>query len=167
LSHRHFYAISPVIHNDSFEKVDFNINLHLKDMHYNTMIRTFCIMKKMTFTAFHYLNLSIRCEELDTHINLLYLFLKSTYCEYIFEKILSTPVIHNDSFEKVDFNINLHGDYKSYENFEFFWNFEIFWNSQVCCPLDLDYWPWLFPHTQSISIYYFMLFCLEFCFHFS
>ena len=40
-----------------------------KDMHYNTMIRTFCIMKKMTFTAFHYLNLSIRCEELDTHIN--------------------------------------------------------------------------------------------------
>ena len=29
-----------------------------------------------------------------------------------------------DSFEKVDFNINLHGDYKSYENFEFF--FEIF-----------------------------------------
>jgi hypothetical protein len=30
------------------------------DMHYNTMIRTFCIMKKMTFTAFHYLNLSIR-----------------------------------------------------------------------------------------------------------
>jgi hypothetical protein len=28
------------------------------------MIRTFCIMNKMTFTAFHYLNLSIRCEEL-------------------------------------------------------------------------------------------------------
>jgi hypothetical protein len=27
-----------------------------------------CIMKTMTFTAFHYLNLSIRCEELDTHI---------------------------------------------------------------------------------------------------
>ena len=43
--------------------------LFFKDMHYNTMIRTFCIMKKMTFTAFHYLNLSIRCEELDTHIN--------------------------------------------------------------------------------------------------
>ena len=38
------------------------------DIHYNTMIRTFCIMKKMTFIAFHYLNLSIRCEELDTHI---------------------------------------------------------------------------------------------------
>jgi hypothetical protein len=38
------------------------------DMHYNTMIRMFCIMKKMTFIAFHYLNLSIRCEELDTHI---------------------------------------------------------------------------------------------------
>ena len=33
------------------------------------MIRTFCIMKKMTFTTFHYLNLSIRSEELDTHIN--------------------------------------------------------------------------------------------------
>ena len=43
--------------------------LFFKDMHYNTMIRTFCIMKKMTFTAFHYMNLSIRCEELDTHIN--------------------------------------------------------------------------------------------------
>jgi hypothetical protein len=42
------------------------------------------------------------------------------------------PVIHKfDSFEKVDFNINLHGDYKSNENLEFvwnFWNFEIFWN---------------------------------------
>ena len=34
-----------------------------------------------------------------------------------------SPVIHNDSFEKVDFNI--HSDYKSYENLEFFWNF---WN---------------------------------------
>ena len=43
--------------------------LFIKDMHYNTMIRTFCIMKKMMFTAFHYLNLSIRCEELDAHIN--------------------------------------------------------------------------------------------------
>jgi hypothetical protein len=63
--------------------------LFFKDKHYNTMIPTFCIMKKMTFTAFHYLNLSIRCEELDTHINWLYLFLKSTYCEYILEKILS------------------------------------------------------------------------------
>ena len=39
--------------------------------------------------------------------------------------MLFPPVIHNDSFEKVDFNINLHGDYKSYENFEFFWNY---WN---------------------------------------
>jgi hypothetical protein len=28
-----------------------------------------CIMKTMTFTAFHYLNLSISCEKLDTHIN--------------------------------------------------------------------------------------------------
>ena len=40
-----------------------------KDMHYNTMIRTFCILKKMTFSAFHYLTLSVRCEELDAHIN--------------------------------------------------------------------------------------------------
>ena len=31
----------------------------------------------------------------------------------------------SDSFEKVDFNINLHGDYKSYEHFDFFWNYEI------------------------------------------
>ena len=36
-----------------------------------------------------------------------------------------SPVIHNDSFEKVDFSINLHGDYKSCEPFEFFWNL---WN---------------------------------------
>ena len=40
-----------------------------KYMHYNTKIRTSCILKKMTFSAFHYLTLSIRCEELDTHIN--------------------------------------------------------------------------------------------------
>ena len=32
----------------------------------------------------------------------------------------------SDSFEKVDFNINVHGNYKFYENFEFFWNFEFF-----------------------------------------
>ena len=42
--------------------------LFFKDMHYNTMIRTFCILKKMTFSAFHYLSLSVRCEELDAHI---------------------------------------------------------------------------------------------------
>ena len=43
--------------------------LFFKDMHYNTMIRMFCILKKMTFSAFHYLTLSVRCEELDAHIN--------------------------------------------------------------------------------------------------
>ena len=57
------------------------------------MIRMFCIMKKITFIAFQYLNLSIRCEELDTHIKQLYLFLKSAYCEYILEKILSTSEV--------------------------------------------------------------------------
>ena len=36
--------------------------LFFKDMLYNTMIRTFCILKKMT-------SLSVRCEELDAHIN--------------------------------------------------------------------------------------------------
>ena len=41
----------------------------IKDMHYNTMIHTFCILKKMTFSALHYLTLSVRCEELDAHIN--------------------------------------------------------------------------------------------------
>jgi hypothetical protein len=41
----------------------------IKDMHYNTMIHTFCILKKMTFSAFHYLTLSVRCEELDAHID--------------------------------------------------------------------------------------------------
>ena len=34
----------------------------------------------------------------------------------------------SDSFEKVDFNINVHDDYKFYENFEFFWNF---WNLEI------------------------------------
>jgi hypothetical protein len=34
----------------------------------------------------------------------------------------------SDSFEKVDFNINVHGDYKFYENYEFFWNF---WNFEI------------------------------------
>ena len=43
--------------------------LFFKDIHYNTMVRTFCILKKMTFSAFHYLTLSVRCEELDAHIN--------------------------------------------------------------------------------------------------
>jgi hypothetical protein len=40
---------------------------------------TFCILKKMTFSAFHYLTLSVRCEELDALI-----------CEHILEKMLST-----------------------------------------------------------------------------
>jgi hypothetical protein len=62
----------------------------INDMHYNT----FCILeKKMAFSAFHCLTLSVRCEELDAHINYLYLFLKSTYCEYILEKILSTSEV--------------------------------------------------------------------------
>ena len=30
---------------------------------------TFCILKKMTFSAFHYLTLSFRCEELDALIS--------------------------------------------------------------------------------------------------
>ena len=52
-----------------FIKFYYALFLFFKDMHYNTMIRTFCIMKKMTFSAFHYLNLLIRCEKLDTYIN--------------------------------------------------------------------------------------------------
>jgi hypothetical protein len=43
--------------------------LFFKDMHYNTMIHAFYILKKLTFSAFHYLTLSVRCEELDAHIN--------------------------------------------------------------------------------------------------
>ena len=35
----------------------------------------------------------------------------------------------SDSFEKVDFNINVHGNYKFYENFEFFLKFLKFQNS--------------------------------------
>jgi hypothetical protein len=48
---------------------DWELFLLFKDMHYNTTIHTFCILKKMTFSAFHYLTLSVRCEELDAHIN--------------------------------------------------------------------------------------------------
>jgi hypothetical protein len=47
----------------------------------------------MTFVAFHYLTLLVRCEEIGTHIHYLYLFLKSTYCEYILEKKLSTSKV--------------------------------------------------------------------------
>jgi hypothetical protein len=35
----------------------------------NTMMHTFCILKKMTFSAFQCLDLLVRCEELDAHIN--------------------------------------------------------------------------------------------------
>ena len=69
------------------------VSFFFKDMHYNTIIRTFCILKKMAISAFHYLTLSVRCEELDAHINYLYLFLKSTYCEYILKKMLSTSEV--------------------------------------------------------------------------
>ena len=58
------------------------------------------------------------------------------------------PVIHKfDSFEKVDFNINVHGDYKSYEYFEFFeilkiLNFKIFF-------FILEFWKfWNFMKTE-------------------
>jgi hypothetical protein len=56
-------------------------------------IRTFCILKKMAISAFHYLTLLVRCEELDAHINYLYLFLKSTYCEYIFGKLFFMKIM--------------------------------------------------------------------------
>jgi hypothetical protein len=55
--------------------------------------RKFCILKKKTFIAFHYLTLLIRCEEIDAHINKLYLFLKSTYWEHILGKMLSTSMV--------------------------------------------------------------------------
>ena len=52
-----------------FQKSIHMMRYFFKDMHYNTMIGTFCILKKMTFSAFHYLTLSVRCEKLDAHIN--------------------------------------------------------------------------------------------------
>ena len=53
------------------------------DVHYNTMIRRkFCILKRMTFSACHYLTVLVR----GAHINYLYLFLKTTYWEYILQK---------------------------------------------------------------------------------
>ena len=49
--------------------------------------------KKLTFVPFHYLTLLVRCEEIGVHIIYLYLFLKSTYWEYILEKKLSTSEV--------------------------------------------------------------------------
>ena len=48
---------------------------------------------KKTSVAFHYLTLLVRCEEIDAHINKLYLFLKNTYWEHILGKILSTSMV--------------------------------------------------------------------------
>jgi hypothetical protein len=60
------------------------------DVHYNTMIsRKFCIVKRMTFIAFHYLTLLVR----GAHINYLYLFLKTTYWEYILQRKISTSEV--------------------------------------------------------------------------
>jgi uncharacterized membrane protein len=39
-----------------------------KDMHYNTMIRTFCILKKMTFSAFHYLTLIMKLKWTNSNV---------------------------------------------------------------------------------------------------
>ena len=43
--------------------------LFFKDMHYNTMIPTFCILKKNDVHCFSLPDFVDRCEELDTHIN--------------------------------------------------------------------------------------------------
>ena len=60
------------------------------DVHYNTMIRRkFCILKRMTFSACHYLTVLVR----GAHINYLYLFLKTTYWEYILQKKISTSEV--------------------------------------------------------------------------
>ena len=55
--------------------------------------RKFCILKKMTFVAFHYLTLLVSCEEIGAHINYVYLILKSTQWEYILEKKISTSEV--------------------------------------------------------------------------
>jgi hypothetical protein len=50
----------------------------------------------------------------------------SIYYTILYYTILYYTILYYtkfDSFEKVDFNINVHGDYKFYENFEFFGNF--------------------------------------------
>jgi len=47
----------------------------------------------MAFVAFHYLTLLVRCEEIGAHINYMYLFMNSTYWEYILEKKLSTSEV--------------------------------------------------------------------------
>ena len=48
---------------------------------------------KKTSVAFHYQTMLVRCEEIDAHINKLYLFLKNTYWEHILGKILSTSMV--------------------------------------------------------------------------
>jgi hypothetical protein len=50
-----------------------------------------------------------------------------------------SPVIHNDSFEKVDFNINLNSDYKSYEKAKdawFYWSLS-FWGDHSTMSLTI------------------------------
>ena len=57
------------------------------------VISVFWFWKEMTFVAFHYLTLLVRCEKIGAHINYLYLFLKSIYWEYILEKQISTSEV--------------------------------------------------------------------------
>ena len=74
-------------------------------MHQSTMLRRkFCILKKMTFVAFHYLTLLVSCEEIGAHINYVYLILKSTQWEYILALIAHSPLEMFEPSEKLKDN---------------------------------------------------------------
>jgi hypothetical protein len=66
--------------------------------------RKFCILKKMTFVAFHYLTLLVSCEEIGAHINYVYLILKSTQWEYILARIAHSPLEMFEPSEKLKDN---------------------------------------------------------------
>jgi hypothetical protein len=66
--------------------------------------RKFCILKKMTFVAFHYLTLLVSCEEIGAHINYVYLILKSTQWEYILALIAHSPLEMFEPSEKLKDN---------------------------------------------------------------
>ena len=55
--------------------------------------RKFCILKKMTFIAFHYLTLLVSSEDIGAHIIYVHLIVKSTQWEYILEKKISTSEV--------------------------------------------------------------------------
>ena len=115
----------------------------------------------MTFVAFHYLTLLVRCEKIGAHINYLYLFLKSTYWEYILEKKISTsevgPILAliapsplsyqliNSNFSYQLINSNL-----SYQliNTNFSYKIEFYFTNQFACVILINKKNFISPFTK-------------------